>query len=251
MECPFLRQLRQASFQYGRETDRGNSWWWLLESGVRRNTEWPGLFETHVQFEEGPKYPTHLPLLRQCAVGVDKICHWTLEQSRITLHCVWSPWRWLHDPSQTLWFNFWFYLLFMWFLCIFNWNLSFVLLSRCLARIASRDEFVALHGESPITRILGFQPERILSPKILEMSFFVFSNLLTVKVSVIQEPFKIWTHSCHGPYICRCHTSQKKRCIYIPIYTYIHIYIYSYIYICVCIFTFDIHIYRYIYLYTV
>ena len=122
MECPFLRQLRQASFQYGRETDRGNSWWWLLESGVRRNTEWPGLFETHVQFEEGPKYPTHLPLLRQCAVGVDKICHWTLEQSRITLHCVWSPWRWLHDPSQTLWFNFWFYLLFMWFLCIFNWT---------------------------------------------------------------------------------------------------------------------------------
>ena len=72
--------------------------------------------------------------------------------------------------------EFWFDLfLFVSFLHV-RLKLVFVLLSRCLARIASRDEFVALHGESPITKIAGFQPERVLSQKILATCFFQPTN---------------------------------------------------------------------------
>ena len=71
--------------------------------------------------------------------------------------------------------EFWFDLfLFVSFLHV-RLKLVFVL-SRCLARIASRDEFVALHGESPITKIVGFQPERVLPQKNLATCFFQPTN---------------------------------------------------------------------------
>ena len=235
MERPFLQQLRQASFQFGRETNWRNSWWWLLESSVRRNTKWSGLFEAHVQFEEGPKYPTYLPLLRQCAVGVDKVRHWTLEQCRITLHCVWPPRRWLQDPSQRLWPNFG---LICSCLCLFymfdwNWYLS---------------SWAVVWRGSHLEMSLWLCMANPQSPKLLvsNQSAFchrkfwqhVFSNLQTGKVSVFQAPLKIWICSqspnefcitflfpchlylhilcaIHGPYICSCHTSPQKNCVYI------------------------------------
>lgn len=56
---------------------------------------------------------------------------------------------------------------------------------RCL-RIAPLEKFVELHGDSPICRICGFQPERVLVERPKNVGGFGYSSEIRI-ILILQE----------------------------------------------------------------
>lgn len=151
-------QLQQAPLWSSRRTSFPKWRWDCLEGYHGRNTSWSGFSSIDATPYPHCKPSTFLFVLWCHSVAIFASSKGSWKQCWIPLYNLWSKGRWYTETWQeNSCFQFFFsYVVILGWLILW-WSAIDNLLTSQL-RIISRARFVELHGESPICKIVGFDP---------------------------------------------------------------------------------------------
>ena len=221
MGSAFQRNLQQAPVRSSRPISLPKWRWDSVEGCHGRNTSWPGFSSVDATPYPHCKPSTFLFVLRCHPVAIFASSKGAWKQCWIPLHSLWSKGRWHTDT----WLQ---HSCFQFFVCqcrhfgmidFFDDQLLENLLASRL-RIISRARFVELHGESPICKIIGFDPTSCWNCKqrpIFVVNYFLKTpsfNLGSAGLPTETLPRNIsWHHAYHIPRAGgRCFGKRSHGC---------------------------------------